>query len=302
MPSKQCNTMQNQAKSCHAKIVQNELLVSSVYRHTDCTNSISQRKPVRNKLPGLYGQVYPGRMRGQPKKTGPEKKEWQVGRDNDSRSCTGADGAVVLNLRRGPGAYTLLSRADAADPGGPALLSGPAASQQGHPRGAQRASSRGAAWRQIRPLMRCAGLRVEEVGLVQELQDGAARVQQGLHLLPDPLRHCAAGCLSPRPARSPAASPPARVARASIPPAAPPAPDDHRHMDQALVELVAEEALAQLGQSVLSALQGAHELLLPVAQQDVASPPRRCAICVWRNAPMRVLNSRATWWTATTRR
>ena len=33
-------------------------------------------------------------------------------------------------------------------------------------------------------------LRVKEVGLVQELQDGAARVQRGLHLLlPDPLRH-----------------------------------------------------------------------------------------------------------------
>ena len=60
-----------------------------------------------------------GRMR-QPKKTGPVKKEWQVGRDNDSRSRrprtararTGTDGAVVLNLRRGPGAYALLSRAD----------------------------------------------------------------------------------------------------------------------------------------------------------------------------------------------
>ena len=45
--------------------------------------------------------------------------------------------------------------------------------------------------------------------------------------------------------------------------------DDHRHVDQVLVVLVAEEALAQLGQPVLSALQGAHELLLPVAQQDV---------------------------------
>ena len=49
-----------------------------------------------------------------PKKTGPVKKEWQVGRDNDSRSRarTGADGAVVLNLRRGPGAYALLLCAD----------------------------------------------------------------------------------------------------------------------------------------------------------------------------------------------
>ena len=32
--------------------------------------------------------------------------------DGGARACTGADGAVVLNLRRGPGAYALLSRAD----------------------------------------------------------------------------------------------------------------------------------------------------------------------------------------------
>ena len=66
---------------------------------------------------------------------------------------------------------------------------------------------------------------------------------------------------------------PALVARAGVPPAAPPATDDHRHVDQVLVVLVAEEALAQLGQPVLSALQGAHELLLPVAQQDVVVGP-----------------------------
>ena len=58
-----------------------------------------------------------------------------------------------------------------------------------------------------------------------------------------------------------------------VPPAAPPATDDHRHVDQVLVVLVAEEALAQLGQPALSALQGAHELLLPVAQQDVIVGP-----------------------------
>ena len=66
---------------------------------------------------------------------------------------------------------------------------------------------------------------------------------------------------------------PALVARARVPPAAPPAPNDHRHVDQVLEELVAEEALAQLGQPVLSALQGAHELLLLVAQQDVVVGP-----------------------------
>ena len=58
-----------------------------------------------------------------------------------------------------------------------------------------------------------------------------------------------------------------------VPPAAPPAPDDHRHVDQVLVVLVAEEALAQLGQPVLSALQGAHELLPPVAEEDVVVGP-----------------------------
>ena len=68
--------------------------------------------------------------------------------DGGARARTGADGAVVLNLRRGPGAYALLSRRGrAADPGGPALLlpPGPAAPQQGlrlqpapHPQGAQR--------------------------------------------------------------------------------------------------------------------------------------------------------------------
>ena len=47
-------------------------------------------------------------MRGPPKKTGPVKKEWH----GVARARTGADGAVVLNLRRGPGAYALLLRAD----------------------------------------------------------------------------------------------------------------------------------------------------------------------------------------------
>ena len=68
-------------------------------------------------------------------------------------------------------------------------------------------------------------------------------------------------------------SQPALVARPGVPPAAPPVPDDHRHVDQVLVVLVAEEALAQLGQPVLSALQGAHKLLPPVAQQDVVVGP-----------------------------
>ena len=58
----------------------------------------------------------------------------------------------------------------------------------------------------------------------------------------------------------PAASPCARSL-----PAFRPAPDDHRHVDQVLVVLVAEEALAQLGQ---------HRPAGTVAQQDVVVGPR----------------------------
>ena len=113
------------------------------------------------------------------------------------------------------------------------------------------------------------------MGLVLKLQDGAG-VQQGLHLLPDPLRHLLLREVRRVPCHGPAQlvhrQPiPPLVARARVPPAAPPATDDYRHVDQVLVVLVAEEALAQLGQP--SALQGAHELLLPVAQQDVVVGP-----------------------------
>ena len=116
-------------------------------------------------------------------------------------------------------------------------------------------------------------LGVEEVGLVRELQDGAARVQRGLHLLPDPLRH-----LLLREVRRVPRGPAQLIHRQPVPalvvpPAAPPAPDDHRHVDQVLVVLVAEEALAQLGQPVLSALQGARKLLPPVAEEDVVVGP-----------------------------
>ena len=54
-------------------------------------------------------------MRGPPKKTGPVKKKngkITEAADGGARARTGADGAVVLNLWRGPGAYALLSRAD----------------------------------------------------------------------------------------------------------------------------------------------------------------------------------------------
>ena len=65
-----------------------------------------------------------------------------------------------------------------------------------------------------------------------------------------------AGCLVAPPSSFTAASPCAQSPR-RVPPAAPPATDDHRHVDQVLVVLVAEEALAQLGQPALSALQSA---------------------------------------------
>ena len=78
-----------------------------------------------------------------------------------------------------------------------------------------------------------------------------------------------AGCLVLAPPSSFTGSQSLRSYRPGVPPAAPPAPDDHWHVEQVLVVLVAEEALAQLGQPALSALQGAHELLPPIAQQDV---------------------------------
>ena len=134
------NHVMPKSSKCHAQIVQNELLLQAVHTCTPWSNSIFSA-PNRAKkaiLPGLDGQVYPGRMRGRAKKTGPVKKRmasWARQRqqiteaaDGGARACTGADGAVVLNLRRGPGACAL-----------------PAASQQGlrlqpapHPRGAQR--------------------------------------------------------------------------------------------------------------------------------------------------------------------
>ena len=122
MPStiKQCKIMQN---SCHAmqKTCKNELLLRPVYRYTGCSNSIfSAQNRVKKAILPDHTCRYGGECANQ-KKTGPVKKEWQVGQDNDSRSRrprtaararTGADGAVVLNLRRGLGAYALLSRAD----------------------------------------------------------------------------------------------------------------------------------------------------------------------------------------------
>ena len=114
MPStiKQCKTMQN---SCHAmrKIVQNEILLQAVHTCTPCSNSIfSAQNRVKSYSPRPYVQVWSGRMR-QPKKNWARKKRmasWARQRqqiteaaDGGARARTGADGAVVLNLRRGPG-------------------------------------------------------------------------------------------------------------------------------------------------------------------------------------------------------
>ena len=123
-------TMQHQAKSCHAKIkqcekktVQNELLLQAVHTCTPCSNSIFS---AQNRVKRLFSPPIPARMVGEnarpTKKNWPRKKRmasWARQRqqiteaaDGGARARTGADGAVVLNLRRGPGAYALLSRAD----------------------------------------------------------------------------------------------------------------------------------------------------------------------------------------------
>ena len=109
--------------------------------------------------------------------------------------------------------------------------------------------------------------RVKEVGLVLAAgwgRSGRAR---------PPLVHLLApgALLWRRPACSPQPVP-ALVARARVPPAAPPAPNDHRHVDQVLVVLVAEEALAQLGQPVLFPTESARAFS-PVAQQDAVVGP-----------------------------
>ena len=46
------------------------------------------------------------------KKRARQRQQITEAADGGARARTGADGAVVLNLRRGPGAYALLSRAD----------------------------------------------------------------------------------------------------------------------------------------------------------------------------------------------
>ena len=84
-----------------------------------CTNIFFQRKTVRNKpfCRPLRASM-PGENARPSKKKLAAKKEWLGKRTTadhgggGARACTEADGAVVLNLRRGSGAYVLLLRAD----------------------------------------------------------------------------------------------------------------------------------------------------------------------------------------------
>ena len=117
--------MQHHAKSCHAKIKQCKKRAKRYSRpyihvHPAVIAFFFQRKTVRNKLPGHTCT--------DPEDARPTKKNWARKKrmaswarqrqqiteaaDGGARARTGADGAVVLNLRRGPGAYALLSRAD----------------------------------------------------------------------------------------------------------------------------------------------------------------------------------------------
>ena len=103
------------------KTCKNELLLRSVHTCTPCSNSVFfNAKPCETSSPAIPAQIR--RMRGPPRKNWARKKRmasWARQRqqiteaaDGGARARTGADGAVVLNLRRGPGAYALLSRAD----------------------------------------------------------------------------------------------------------------------------------------------------------------------------------------------
>ena len=108
------------------KIMQNHVMPKSCKNHVHAMQktcktvrtAFFQRKTVQKAI--IPGHTCRWRVRGQ--KNWPRKKRmasWarqqqQIteAADGGARARTGADGAVVLNLRRGPGAYALLSRAD----------------------------------------------------------------------------------------------------------------------------------------------------------------------------------------------
>ena len=107
---------QNQAMR---KNVQNELLLRSVHTCTPCSNSIFFSAKPCKKLPTICTDpesARPGKKNWARKKRmaswARQRQQITEAADGGARARTGADGAVVLNLRRGPGAYALLSRAD----------------------------------------------------------------------------------------------------------------------------------------------------------------------------------------------
>ena len=101
----------------------------------------------------------------------------------------------------------------------------------------------------------------KKVGLVRELQD-AARVQRGLHLLPDPCSSVrCVRCLVAPPSSSPAASPCARSPRPRSA-AAPPVTDDHRRGPGTRSACRGRSSCPAW--PVLFAVQGAHKLLRPL--------------------------------------
>ena len=105
---------------CHVVIQQKAWLILPVVICLSHWLSCSKKEFEVRFLPGPPNSPEPRRSNRQ--KNGPVKKRmasWARQRqqiteaaDGGARARTGADGAVVLNLRRGPGAYALLSRAD----------------------------------------------------------------------------------------------------------------------------------------------------------------------------------------------
>ena len=120
-----CNTMQNHAKNhvmpCKKSCKTSYSSGPYIYIRTRGIAFFFSAKPCKK----LFSSARAG-MAGEnarpTKKNWPRKKRmasWARQRqqiteaaDGGARARTGADGAVVLNLRRGPGAYALLSRAD----------------------------------------------------------------------------------------------------------------------------------------------------------------------------------------------
>ena len=125
--AKPCKIMscKNHAKSCKTRYSSRPYIDIRTRRIAFCSAKPCKKKAI---LPGLDGQVYLGRASNR-QKTGPVKKEWQVGRDNDSRSrrprtaAPGlARGRMEPSRARTGSLRAALARGRAAGPGGAALL------------------------------------------------------------------------------------------------------------------------------------------------------------------------------------